>query len=53
VPFTPIGWLFACFVEDEPYVDIGGLFVVCPLEGRLGRFEEDAGRGGGGRLPVD
>lgn len=32
---------------------MGGLLVVCTLEGREGRFEEeeDGGRGGGGRLP--
>lgn len=34
-------------------MDIGGLFVVWPLEGIPGRVEADEGRGGGGRLPVD
>lgn len=26
--FMPTGWLFACFITEEPYVAIGGLFVV-------------------------
>ena len=47
--------LFACLVTAEPYVEIGGLFVVCPLGWRAGRVaaeeEELVGRGGGGRLP--
>lgn len=31
---------------------MGGLFVVFVLEGSAGRFDEAAGRGGGGRLPA-
>ena len=50
-PFTPMGRLLGCWIAEEPYVDIGGLFVVCPREGSGGRFLE-AGRGGGGLLPV-
>ena len=36
-------------MTEEPYVAIGGLFVVSPLEGSAGRFA-DAGSGGGGLL---
>jgi hypothetical protein len=51
-PLTPIGWLFACFVTEEPYVAMGGLFVVCVLEGIDGRFAgAEDGSGGGARLP--
>jgi hypothetical protein len=45
-----MGSLFDCFVTEEPYVLIGGLFVVF-LVGSGGRFE--GGGGGGGLLPVD
>ena len=52
LPFTPMGRLFACFVTEEPYVVIGGLFVVCVLEGIPGLFAGAVGgSGGGGRLP--
>ena len=48
---VPFGWLLGCFADDAPYVGTGGLFVVWPLEGSAGRFEdEDVGRGGGGRF---
>jgi hypothetical protein len=57
--FTPIGWLLACFVTEEPYVTMGGLLVVCVLEGMDGRFVGtegraagvDCGSGGGARFP--
>lgn len=35
-------------MTDEPWLEIGGLFVVCGLEGRAGRLE--GGGGGGARL---
>lgn len=44
-----MGSLLDCFVTEEPYVAIGGLFVVFPRLGRAGRF---GGGGGGGLLPV-
>lgn len=47
----PRGRLSACCNAEELYVDIGGLFVVCPRDGSGGRFL-GAGRGGGGLLPV-
>ena len=52
LPFTPIGWLFTCFVTEEPYVAIGGLFAVWVLEGIAGRLAGAVGgSGGGARLP--
>ena len=46
----PMGWLFACFVTEEPYVAIGGLFVVCVLEGIDGLLAGAVGGSGGGAL---
>jgi hypothetical protein len=42
--------LFACFEAEDPYVEMGGLFVVWLLVGREGRFV-DGGGGGGGLFP--
>jgi len=47
----PRGRFSVWYTADEPYVDIGGLFVVWPRDGSGGRFL-GAGRGGGGLLPV-
>ena len=38
-------------MTEDPYVAIGGLFVVCPRAGKGGRGAIGGG-GGGGRLPV-
>jgi hypothetical protein len=47
-PFRPIDELFGCLVSEEPYVAIGGLFMVCVRAGAAGR---SVGTGGGGLLP--
>jgi hypothetical protein len=48
--FTPICKLLGCFVAEEPFVAIGGMFAVCVRVGAAGRFD-DVGIGGGGLLP--